>query len=294
MNILFIGTVEFSKRALQKLIEIDASPVGVITKEYSPFNADFTSLASVCEKHGIRYRFADDINEPETIQWIQKRDPDVIFCFGWSSLLRKTVLNIAPKGVIGFHPASLPQNRGRHPIIWAIALGLTQTASTFFFMDQGADSGDILSQEPVSIDYKDDASSLYGKITETAMHQIEGFVPALSKDTYLGVPQDHQKANTWRKRGKEDGLIDFRMSSRNIYNLVRALTKPYVGAHVEYNGQEVKIWKAREYECSRDNIEPGKILSSSPERLLVKCGDKAIGLIEHEFEKLPQEGEYLK
>ncbi|MFQ8877714.1 MAG: hypothetical protein ACLR7N_03875 [Roseburia hominis] len=42
--------------------------------------------------------------------------------------------------------------------------------------------------------------------------------------------------NVWRKRGKRDGEIDWRMSSRAIYNLVRALTKPYVGAHFVYRG----------------------------------------------------------
>ena len=64
---------------------------------------------------------------------------------------------IPPRGVIGYHPAALPANRGRHPIIWALVLGLSEIASTFFRMDTGADTGPIIDQEPVPIDDDDDA-----------------------------------------------------------------------------------------------------------------------------------------
>ena len=83
-------------------------------------------------------------------------------------------------GVIGFHPAALPANRGRDPIIWALVLGLQETASTFFFMDEGADSGDIISQEYLIITDSDDAGILYEKITQTALKQLREFVPRLA------------------------------------------------------------------------------------------------------------------
>jgi len=294
MNILFIGTVQFSKNALQKLIEIGAAPVGVITKKAAPFNADFAELSPICEYYNIPCRFVKDIHDSETIQWIKDKHPDFIFCFGWSSLLKKPVLNIPKTAVIGFHPAALPYNRGRHPIVWALAIGLTETASTFFFMDEGADSGDILSQEPVSIDYLDDAGSLYEKITKTALAQIQEFLPKLIEGSYVRLPQDHGKANVWRKRGKADGIIDFRMNSRSIYNHVRALSRPYVGAHVNYKGQEIKVWKVKE--CGgggMSNIEPGKVLMSNAEEMVIKCGDTAIILIDHEFKSIPKVGEYI-
>ena len=67
-------------------------------------------------------------------------------------------------GVIGYHPAALPKNRGRHPLIWALVLGLKKTASSFFIMDERADSGDVISQEEIIINDDDDASSLYAKM----------------------------------------------------------------------------------------------------------------------------------
>ena len=132
-------------------------PVGVCTLKKSPFNADHVDLSPLCRKHRIPVTYTPDINSDESIIWIKKLVPDIIFCFGWSRLLKSNVLNVAPKGVVGYHPATLPANRGRHPLIWALVLGLKQTGSTFFFMDEGSDSGDILSQLQIKITETDDA-----------------------------------------------------------------------------------------------------------------------------------------
>jgi len=293
MKIVFIGTVEFSKYTLAKLIEMKAQIVGVATKDDSRFNADFADLIPLCKKANIPHRFVDNINDREIIDWIKSRNPNVIFCFGWSELLKKELLHLAPMGVVGFHPAALPQNRGRHPLIWALALGLEETASTFFFMDEGADSGDILSQKFIKIEYQDDARSLYSKIVDISLQQIEELVPKLENGTYIRISQDHSKANIWRKRTANDGKIDFRITSRAIYNLVRALTKPYVGAHVVYKGKKYKVWKSKEVSNEDFNLEPGKIVLVKNNIITVKTGDAAVDLIEHDFEIVPQVGEYL-
>lgn len=293
MRIVFIGTVEFSLQALNTLIDIDANVVGVCTKGTSSFNSDFANLIPSCEKSDIPYNLVDNINSKENINWIDNLKPDIIFCFGWSSLIKKELLTLAPMGVIGYHPAKLPQNRGRHPLIWALVLGLKKSASTFFFMEEGADNGDILSQIKFDISYEDDASTLYQKVISIALEQIKIFVPQLQAKKYARVKQNHNLSNTWRKRGKPDGIIDFRMSSRAIYNLVRGLTKPYIGANVIYKGKDIIIWKVEEVKIDMNNIEPGKILDIQDDRLLVKSYDGAILISEHEFIDLPKVGEYL-
>lgn len=293
MRIVFIGTVEFSKKTLKKLIDLKACIVGVCTKEQSTFNADFADLTPICVQNNINYKYIDDINSYENVEWIKSLNPDIVFCFGWSSLIKTELLRLPCMGIIGYHPAKLPQNRGRHPLIWAIALGLKRSASTFFFMDKGADNGDILSQVEFEIAYEDNAEMVYEKVTDTAINQIEVFFPQLKNKTFTRIKQDHQLANTWRKRGKKDGLIDFRMSSSAIYNLVRALTKPYVGAHIEYIGKEVSIWKVEEVSYNQNNIEPGKVLDVENNFIVVKTYDGAIKILAHEFDELPTAGEYL-
>jgi len=293
MRIIFIGNVIFSKAILERLIELKADIVGVITKKESALNADFVDLSDISKRHAIPCSYAVDINSKENVEWIKKLNPDILFCFGFSHILKNQILEIAPMGVVGFHPAMLPQNRARHPIIWALILGLDKTASTFFFMDGGIDSGDILNQIEVKIDYEDSAHSLYDKIINTASKQIENLLHELQTNTYNRVPQDHAQANYWRRRNKKDGQLDFRMDSRTIYNLTRALTRPYVGAHLTYKDKEVKVWEAKETESKLTNAEYGKVLDVTDNKIVVKCSKGAVVLTKHEFTQLPKEGEYL-
>jgi len=293
MRIVFVGTVMLSKSLLEKLIFMNAHIVGIVTKENSSFNSDFADLALVAKHHGVPYKYISDINERQNVKWIKSLKPDIIFCFGFSQMLKKDILGIAPMGVLGFHPSRLPENRGRHPLVWALALGLKKTASTFFFMDEREDSGDILSQKKVSITKDDNAQTLYSKITDVAARQLETFLPGLLKGDYKRIPQNAAKATYWRKRNILDGKIDFRMGKGAIFNLVRALTHPYVGAHVIYKGKEIKVWETRESTAGKKNDEYGKVLSSSGSGILVKCYDGAILLTKHDFQFLPKRGEYL-
>ena len=89
MRIVFIGTVEFSKKALQRLIELEANVVGVCTKEKSDFNSDFADLRPLCKKKKIPTKIVNDINSKQNFDWIKSLNPDIIFCFGWSILLKK-------------------------------------------------------------------------------------------------------------------------------------------------------------------------------------------------------------
>ena len=183
MRIVFIGGVQFSELALHRVMKLNAQVVGVCTAKLGQPASDRIDLATVCDEYGLNVRHCDDINDKGTVDWITALAPDVIFCFGWSRLIKAPLLQLPRLGVIGFHPSALPQNRGRHPIIWALALGLTKTASTFFVMDEGADSGPIVSQRPVEIREDDDAATLYQRITDVALEQIEDMVPRLANGT---------------------------------------------------------------------------------------------------------------
>lgn len=287
MKICFIGCVDFSADALRVIFELErsgvCSVVGVITKSSSQFNADFVDLSEVVTDAGRSDSLVHYYENQEGAEtFIAGSGADIVYCFGWSSLLGPGLLASAPRGVIGFHPAHLPENRGRHPIIWALALGLEQTASTFFRMDAGADSGPILSQKPIRIDPADNARSLYGKITETALGQIEVFTRSLSEGHAEFLEQDGSKATYWRKRSAADGLIDWRMPASDIHNLVRALFHPYPGAEFHWQAQAIKLWETRlADDGAPPNAEPGKVLECRDDNVLVKCGgNTAIWLID--------------
>lgn len=296
MRIAFIGAVEFSEFALRRVLDLaDAEVVAIVTRESSPFNADFRSLGPLAHEYGVPCMIARGNDQAEMADFLRSHAPDVIYCFGWSYLLRSEILSIGKHGVVGYHPAALPENRGRHPIIWALALGLERTASTFFFMDEGADSGDLLHQEPVVIRQHDTARTLYDRLKEVAGSQIATFTAQLAADDYPRVPQDHGRANYWRKRSREDGRIDWRMSDRGVHNLVRALTRPYPGAHFEMDNDDVRVWRASVVDSplALPNFEPGKVVAVEADSFVVKCGDGAVRVEEWEPRVLIEPGSYL-
>jgi len=298
MRIVFIGCVESSARLLRRVLQIpEADVVGIVTRRTSSFNADFCSLEPVADEYDIPCYIDSGNDQDEMVAWIRKRDPDVGYCFGWSYLLKPEILLIPDLGFIGYHPTELPRNRGRHPIIWALALGLEETASTFFFMDEGADSGDLLSQQSVTIHWKDDARDLYDRILGVAEGQIATFTTQLAERNHQRHPQNDDQANYWRKRSYEDGEVDWRMSSTTIYNLIRALARPYPGAHCIVDGEEVKLWSAEVIDDEFEDVqhlEPGKVLAADPNQIAVKCGEGVVAILEHEFDPIPEAGRYLQ
>lgn len=282
MRILFIGCVESSYRFLSTLVENNKDVVGVITKEESSFNADYVNLKPLCESNNIPCKYVKNVNDEDSMEFVRLHSSDICYCFGWSQLIKQELIDLFPMGVVGFHPAALPNNRGRHPLIWALALGLTETASSFFMINVGADEGDIVSQRKVEISYEDDARTLYDKIIDVAVEQEMEFTDAFEKGSISLTAQNVSEGNSWRKRGKADGQIDWRMSSRSIYNLVRSVTRPYIGAHFVVGDSEYKVWKVAEIDASgMNNIEPGRILAVNVDGTVdIKTGEGAVRLLE--------------
>lgn len=292
MKIVFFGAVKFSGAVLQHLLRRGDLVVGVCSGPASFGNADFLDLEPIALAAGIPVRKIDDANHPATLAWVKTLQPDVIFCFGWSRLIRRPLLDLAPLGVIGFHPSLLPANRGRHPLIWALVRGLTETGSTFFFMDEGVDSGDILSQTRIPISKAETAGTLYEKIVKTALAQIDSWIPALAAGVHTRRPQAAALGNLWRKRTERDGEIDWRMTDEGIYNLVRALSRPYQGARFRVEDKPFILWQA-EPANAPENLEPGKVLSIGQGGALIKAGRGAIRLLETEPPVILREGQYL-
>lgn len=298
LNILFIGSVSSSATLLKSILSMkdnSVNLVGVITKRQSAINSDFSDLSEIALKNDVRCHYFDSRNHNATHEFVASCKPDIIYCFGWSHLLPKNIVSLAPMGAIGFHPSPLPIGRGRHPIIWALALGLKKTASSFFRISDQADAGPIISQEFLDILDDDDAGTLYNRILTIASKQVKEFTLALADGTASFQKQDHRKATSWRKRGKEDGKIDWRMQARNIHNLVRALAKPYIGAHFEFNNHMIIVDKTRL--CAQImpcTIEPGRIIAIKDNDVLVKCAEKeAVWLCNLKIAGELSEGDYL-
>ena len=282
MRIVFIGSSESSKLLLKQSLRLNLNIVGICTLKKS-FNHDFVDLIKEFSNLNIPKIYSSNINSNFSYKWIKNKKPDLIFCFGWSQILKKKIFSLSKIATIGFHPTELPKNRGRHPIIWSLVLGLNKTASTFFKIDNELpDSGRIISQKIIKIKKNDVARSLYNKIMASSIKQLSIIMKNLKKKKFF-LKKNNKIHNSWRKRKYIDGMIDWRMSAKNIYNLTRALGKPYMNSHFYLGDKEIKVLKNKiiNYKNNKHNLnfEPGKILNKKTNFFDVKCGEGIVRIL---------------
>lgn len=292
---LFIGSVDYSASCLKALLKLRINIVGIMCpyKSRAAFNSDYNDLSKVAAEFKKAVHYFKEINSE--IKYIKTLKPDIIFVLGLSQIIPSEILSTPSMGCIGSHPALLPQNRGRHPVIWAIANGLKKSGITLFWMNSGIDSGDILAQKEFVITSKDNASTVYGKIEKISREMLKENIPDLERGIIKRVRQGNSRVNYWRKRVKKDGEIDWRMSSKRIYDLVRALYRPYPGASLIFNKREYKLWKAKIIAGAKkfENFEPGKVIAVNHPKFRVKTGDGLVEITEHSMAKVPKIGEYV-
>ena len=294
-NCFFVGCVDTSATALSALL---VNPLvfmkGVLTLKTSRFNADFADIAVIAKRYNVPVYYAEDLIEKTFADLLSEGEIDLMFVIGWSKLIPSQIVHMPRLGTIGFHPADLPMNRGRHPLTWALVLDLDFTASTLFLLDEGVDSGPILSKEMVKIEQNDDAGTLYQKIINILPKQIDYVIRGISDGSLQPIKQDHSKANYWRKRSINDGRVDWRMSASSIHNLVRGLTRPYVGADFLFKGKIIKLWKTKiVLSKGKTNLEPGKVLKNQFGYPIVCTGSDFLQLLEFEPLMEIKQGEYL-
>ncbi|MDB4145230.1 formyltransferase family protein [Amylibacter sp.] len=295
LNCVLLGSVKSSEAALWALLKNENVDVtAVVGLRDSNFNTDFVDILEIAASKKKQFFSYNEIGERALIRFIKEKNVDLLFVVGWSKLISVQLITSAKLGTVGYHPAFLPQNRGRHPIIWSLVLGLSETASTFFLLEKYADCGPILNQKVLSIEHDDYAASLYAKLLKMIPEQIDDIIFSFMSGTMKPVAQDNIQANYLRKRSREDGLIDWRMATFSIYNLVRALSKPYPGAEMIHNGEYVKIWSVLKYSAEvAANIEPGKVIYLSPLGPIVKTGDGALCLTKMDPKLKLAVGDYL-
>jgi len=240
VKIVYISGTEVGVDIYKAIYEAGFEVDTIFTYKLDKKNiSGFFDYAKISKSNLIR---VDNINDE--VKKIKSINPDLIIVGGWQQLLSKEILEIPRLGAIGFHSSLLPKYRGRAPVNWAIILGERKTGITMFYLTPTADDGDIIAQKEVEILFNDDCNSVYKKCAKAGAELIKEYLPLIEKGI---APRIHNPSRSYPvcpKRTPNDGEIDFNRSSLDVYNFIRALTKPYPGAFTFVNGKKVIIYKA--------------------------------------------------
>ncbi|MEI7453680.1 MAG: phosphoribosylglycinamide formyltransferase [Actinomycetes bacterium] len=91
-------------------------------------------------------------------------NPDVILLAGFMRILGPGVISQFQGQIINTHPALLPFFPGAHGVRDALAAGVLNTGCTLHYVDEGVDTGEIISQRIVPVLDGDDEASLHERI----------------------------------------------------------------------------------------------------------------------------------
>jgi methionyl-tRNA formyltransferase len=258
---------------LKALLDRGADVCLVVTHTDDPGEAKwFPSVGDLARSRGIEPVIFEDARRPAAIERVESAAPELIFSIYYRGMLPKALLEVPRLGAYNMHGSLLPRYRGRAPVNWAVLNGETQTGATLHVMTQRADAGDIVDQEAVLIGPDDAAIDVQRRVTGAAVRILERRLPDLERGTAGRLPQDESQATTFPRRRPEDGRIDWTKSSKQVHDLVRAVTHPYPGASTDVFGGTTWLWKTQLPSLGAHDNFPGQVRSEAG-RLFVACGD---------------------
>lgn len=247
LRIIFAGTPKNAASTLEALVSAGVEIVGVLTREDSPVGRSGTPSPSPVALTGTQCGipvYKSNTFDESTKQWIKHLDPDLGVIVAYGAILRSETLDIPKLGWINLHYSLLPEFRGASPVQQAILEGRLVTGVTVFQLDEGIDSGPILSSAEVSIDPSLNAGELLEELTEEGTKLL---VSTLANFGSLASAKRAQPSSSLtvltRKISRLDARFDFAKDATTLSNLVRAMN-PEPVAWFEFESSPVRVLEA--------------------------------------------------
>ena len=283
-RIVFFGYSEVGHECLSLLIERGDHVVALITHQDNPHEKIwFRTPATIAHAHGIPVHAPDSINTPEWFDRIAAWHPDLILSAYYRHMISEKILGCAQLGAFNVHGSLLPKYRGRAPINWAVLCGESRIGMTLHRMIRRPDAGAIVDQDAVEIGPRDTAQAAFRKVLPCARRILERQIESLLAGTAQERPQEESEATYFGGRTPEDGRIQWTHSSRQIFNLIRAVTDPFPGAFTDINGARLMVWWAEPDSPAVRGKRgaPGEVLSIDPP--VIATSDGALELTKIEW-----------
>lgn len=274
-----MGTPELARVSLEELLKREEFElVGVVTQPDRPSGRDLKVIPSPVKSLALKHRLP--VLQPERarselfVKELENWRPELIVVAAYGQILPKAILDLPRNGCINVHTSLLPRYRGAAPIQWAILNGDAETGVTIMKMDQGMDTGPIISQEKTLITAEDNAVTLHDRLARLGAELLVRTIPDYVSGNLKPKAQPPEGVTYAKKIKKDDGLIDWRQPAPVIWNHLRGLV-PWPGAFTRLpaTSELLKIWDAR---VATGSGQPGLLLRADKEGIVVACGEGAL------------------
>lgn len=280
LKVVFAGTPDFAAQHLAALIKSHHDVVAVYCPPDKP--AGRGKKLKACEvkhlavEHQIPVYQPENFKSDESKQQLSRLGADIMVVVAYGLLLPKTVLEMPTLGCINVHGSILPRWRGAAPIQRAIWAGDPETGVTIMQMDEGLDTGDMISIETCPIEADDTSASLYAKLAQLGPRTVLSTLDQIASGHAIANKQNDQLANYAKKLSKEEANIDWSLPAVQLERNIRAFN-PWPMCFTQMNGHTVKIHSAQ---VEQKSGKVGEVLSCDKSGITIATGEHALKITE--------------
>ena len=240
-----MGTPEFSVPVLEGLIQ-NYNVIGVVTQPDKKVGRKqeikFSPVKELALKHNIK------VLQPEKIKTDYKDildlNPDIIITCAYGQIIPEELLNYPKYRCVNVHASLLPKLRGGAPIHKSIIYGYEKTGITIMYMDKKMDSGDIISQSEIKIEDNYDTGILHDKLSIMGKELLLQTLPDIFNNNINPIKQNESEVTFAYNISKEEEIINFNKTTREVFNQIRGLS-PFPGGYSVLDDKVIKIYEAR-------------------------------------------------
>ncbi len=274
MSIILVGQGPFGEKVLDTLITRGEDVVGV----FCPKDKRGAVMAATAEGSGVALFRPNKMKDAEVQEAYLELRPDLVILAFVTDLIPEALLEIPPIGTICYHPSLLPKHRGASGINWAVIQGDTRTGLTILWVDKGIDTGPILLQKEIDITAEDTTGSLYfNSLFPLGIEAIVEAVDLIKSGKAPKISQDDSLATYEPPCDDRVAAVDWSKPASDVYNLVRGCD-PQPGAYLMFNGDKVRLYKARLLAPEKKAQTPGEILDINEGEIIVALNGGALGI----------------
>lgn len=276
MKLVFCGTPQFAVPTLEAVLRAGHSVALVITQPDRPQGRGMVLMAPPVKQtalaHGLPVTQPEKLkNNLELRAQLEAIAPNAILVVAYGRIIPRWMLDLPPHGNLNLHASLLPKYRGAAPIQWAVAMGETVTGATTMRIDEGLDTGGMLLQSELSILPEQTSEELFPLLAEQGASLMVETLAQLEAGGIALRKQDESLATLAPILEREDGIIDFRRSAREIFNRWRGF-QPWPGAFTAFHGKKMALPRLRLATSVESSGEPGEFLVEQG-RWFVACGE---------------------
>lgn len=280
MKIVFMGTPDFAVEALENLVKSDYEVVCVVTQPDKPKGrgnqVQISAVKECAQKYNLPVFQPKKIKEAEAVEYLRTLEADLFVVAAFGQILSKEILEMPKFGCINIHGSLLPKYRGAAPIQWAILNGEKETGITIMQMNEGLDTGDMLTKVVVPIDSKDTGESLFHKMASAGADLLVKTIPQLIEGTITAIPQNEEESSYAPMIKKEMGKILWKKEAEELERMVRGMNS-WPSAYTTYGKKTLKIWEAY-VEEGNSGMAPGSVVQVTKEVIKIQTGKNLLVL----------------